>query len=38
LRYAIDKKPMSYTTIYVEGKDVEEYNDKYGVSVPSQTI
>ena len=38
LRYAIDKKPMNYTTIYVEGKDVKEYNDKYGVSVPSQTI
>lgn len=38
LRYAIDKKPLSYTTIYVDENDKEliEYNKKYNINIKPQ--
>jgi len=39
LRYAIDRKPITYTTIEVEegNEEVEAYNKKHGVSIGSQS-
>ena len=36
MRYAIDKKPTSYTTIRVEKKDVDAYNKKYSTLLKPQ--
>lgn len=39
MRYAIDRKPIAYTTIYVEedNEEVKAYNDKYGTNLKGQT-
>ena len=36
MRYAIDKKPLKYTSIKVEDKDLEDYNKKYGFTLKGQ--
>ena len=36
LRYAIDKKPIAYTSIKVDNDDVQSYNDKYGTQLTGQ--
>ena len=36
LRYAIDKKPIAYTSIKVDNDDVKSYNDKYGTQLTGQ--
>lgn len=36
LRYAIDKKPSSYTSITVSDDETKAYNDKYGTSLTGQ--
>lgn len=36
MRYAIDKKPTSYTSITVSGAELEDYNKKYGFNVQPQ--
>lgn len=36
LRYAIDKKPIEYTSISVDDGEVDNYNDKYGTTLTGQ--
>ena len=38
MRYAIDRKPMSYTSIFVnaDNQEVELYNQKYGTNISGQ--
>ena len=36
LRYAIDKKPTSYTSIYVSDSDLISYNNKFGLNALGQ--
>ena len=36
MRYAIDKKPVSYNTIEVEDSDLIDYNNKYGTNLKGQ--
>lgn len=36
MRYAIDKKPVSYNTIEVEDSDLIDYNNKYGTNLRGQ--
>ena len=36
MRYAIDRKPNSYTSITVSEKDIKPYNLKYGFNTPPQ--
>lgn len=37
MRYAIDKKPTSYTRIAVSGTRVKEYNEMHGTNIQTQT-
>jgi hypothetical protein len=36
MRYAIDLKPMSYTTVAVSDEDVKDYNKKYNTTLKGQ--
>ena len=36
MRYAIDIKPIQYTSVEVSEKDVEDYNEKYGTKLEGQ--
>ena len=36
MRYAIDKKPIKYTSIEVSDDEVQPYNDKYGTTLKGQ--
>ena len=36
LRYAIDKKPLQYSSIIVQQSEVDDYNNKYGTVLPPQ--
>jgi hypothetical protein len=40
MRYAIDQKPMNYTSITVEenNRDLKDYNNKYGTNVDGQGL
>jgi tRNA U34 2-thiouridine synthase MnmA/TrmU len=37
MRYAIDKKPLKYTSIEVKDEEVVEYNKKYGTTLTGQS-
>jgi hypothetical protein len=36
MRYAIDRKPLSYTAIEVKDEELVEYNKQYGLNVKGQ--
>ena len=37
MRYAIDTKPIAYTSVTVSDEELEKYNDKYGVELKGQS-
>jgi hypothetical protein len=36
MRYAIDRKPIQYTTVIVSEEEIAPYNTKYNTSLPAQ--